>query len=324
MPNRRCVRERVLAAALAVGSCQVGASTINIDFAGIGWQPLEQVVVLAARDMWQAAIISPVVVDLSVRWGAVPAGAVDPPISDPSSPVQAFELLGVTSITAWNALGAPAAAEIVLNSSYRNRFFVDPTPYDSEEFVRVDFPGALIDPRLFEARPGTVARNRYDLLSLVAHEMGHGVGFTNSNPFLALQGKCIAELPMSDLNNCLNLGAGWLPDPTEPLELALEGDGFDGPGDLSRSDALNEVVHFAERFPPLKYDLMTPIADVGLRNCPSVADIAALNRAYGYQLNVSPWCPYPAPAPGSAPLVGIALAAMALVQRARYAGAASR
>jgi hypothetical protein len=165
-----------LAAALSAVSDLSGGSTISLEFGGLDWQPAEREVVRAARDMWQAAIVSPLNVDLTVRWGEVPAGAVAPPISDPGSPIQAFDLLGVTYITAWGALGAPAAAEIVLNSDYRNRFFVDPTPRESEEFDRVVFANALFDPRLFEAKPGSAARGRYDLLSLVAHEFGHGLG----------------------------------------------------------------------------------------------------------------------------------------------------
>jgi hypothetical protein len=69
----------------------------------------------------------------------------------------------------------------------------------------------------------------------------------------------------------------------------------------------------------LKYDLMTPIADVGLRNCPSVPDIATLNRAYGYQVNPFPWCPYPAPAPGTGLLVAIGVAALAIARHAQPA-----
>ena len=79
------------------------------------------------------------------------------------------DALGETDSLDVDSLGNPVFALISIDSS--TDFFVDPTPLDDSEFV------ATFDPQLQTAVLGGPADGRFDLMSVVLHEVGHALGW---------------------------------------------------------------------------------------------------------------------------------------------------
>src|SRR2546427_407858 len=62
------------------------------------------------------------------------------------------------------------------------RWFVDPSPSSNDEFEPTDTE------TLFAAQPGSPARGRMDLLTVVEHEIGHVLGFHHDDPIAPIAG----------------------------------------------------------------------------------------------------------------------------------------
>ncbi|MEM1067288.1 MAG: putative Ig domain-containing protein [Planctomycetota bacterium] len=80
--------------------------------------------------------------------------------------------LGLASITAWSGDGKPLAGTITVDIDADGAgWFIDDTPLDDSEFTRIYADGDAV------GRPG---ESRYDLLTLLMHEIGHLAGFTDT------------------------------------------------------------------------------------------------------------------------------------------------
>jgi len=85
--------------------------------------------------------------------------------------------LGETHTTTLDPSGNPSAGTIILDTNAAGvGWFVDPTPFDTSELSLV------LDDTAFQAAPGSPAADKYDLLTVLLHEIGHLAGFT---PYLA-------------------------------------------------------------------------------------------------------------------------------------------
>jgi hypothetical protein len=86
-------------------------------------------------------------------------------------------VLGTASVSKWDERGLPASAVITLSPDAGGYgWYVDATPDDNSEFSQVIYADAM------QAVAGVDAYGRYDLLTTVAHEIGHVLGFMSSNP----------------------------------------------------------------------------------------------------------------------------------------------
>ncbi|CAB5137262.1 hypothetical protein D3OALGB2SA_4008 [Olavius algarvensis associated proteobacterium Delta 3] len=85
--------------------------------------------------------------------------------------------LGETHTTTLDPSGNPSAGTIILDTNAAGvGWFVDPTPFDTSELSLV------LDDTAFQAAPGSPAADKYDLLTVLLHEIGHLAG---STPYLA-------------------------------------------------------------------------------------------------------------------------------------------
>src|SRR2546425_7488713 len=96
------------------------------------------------------------------------------------------------------------------------KWFVDPSPSSNDEFEPTDTE------TLFAAQPGSPARGRMDLLTVVEHEIGHVLGFHHDDPIA----------PMADVlapGRRILLPAGSIPDGSTELAAAAVGDADSAP-----------------------------------------------------------------------------------------------
>src|SRR3989441_1035564 len=103
------------------------------------------------------------------------------------------------------------------------RWFVDPSPSSNDEFEPTDTE------MLFAAQPGSPARGRMDLLTVVEHEIGHVLGFHHDDPIA----------PMADVlgpGRRILLPAGSIPDGSTELAAAAVDDADSAPPVLDLSD----------------------------------------------------------------------------------------
>src|SRR5206468_1882137 len=103
------------------------------------------------------------------------------------------------------------------------RWFVDPSPSSNDEFEPTDTE------TLFAAQPGSPARGRMDLLTVVEHEIGHVLGFHHDDPIA----------PMADVlapGRRILLPAGSIPDGSTELAAAAVDDADSAPPVLDLSD----------------------------------------------------------------------------------------
>jgi len=116
----------------------------------------------AARDLWNQ----------SMAGASVPEVAVS--VADlPGALLAQARLLGAGGIA-----DAPFA-EVVVDADAAGRgWFVDPTPMEHAEFT------AALSGESYTALPGLDAAGRYDLLTVLAHELGHVLGFAGDHEHL--------------------------------------------------------------------------------------------------------------------------------------------
>jgi RHS repeat-associated protein len=88
--------------------------------------------------------------------------------------------LGEARVTQIGPDGLPTAGTIVISPNAAGAgWFIDPTPLTSEEFSQA------VSPTAFQAAPGSPAYGKYDLLTVLLHEIGHLEGFLADDPVFA-------------------------------------------------------------------------------------------------------------------------------------------
>ena len=141
-----------------------------------------------------------------------------------------------------NTSGLPGSGMIQIDVDASGRgWFLDPTPLDHNEFA-YDAQNRLI------ASPDRGAERNYDLFTVVLHEVGHVLGFTDAYPGFAQIAQVAANGKVS----------------------------------VKIADQLIPVTSDRDHLDPsaLAGDLMSPSLSVGMRKLPSALDAAVLRAAY--------------------------------------------
>ncbi|MEO1616045.1 MAG: CARDB domain-containing protein [Planctomycetota bacterium] len=152
--------------------------------------------------------------------------------------------LGLAEITQWSGDGQPVRGKITVDTDADGHgWWIDSTPGEDSEFTRTYGEGQAL------GRPG---ETRYDLLTLLMHEVGHLAGFTDSF------GGFASLIVTSD---------GISRIATDQGDVLLTGD--------------RDHVTTGSR----PFDLMNPTLRPGIRKLPSMMNAEVLNRAHGTNLN---------------------------------------
>ncbi|MDA8744744.1 dockerin type I domain-containing protein [Rubripirellula amarantea] len=147
--------------------------------------------------------------------------------------------LGFADITSWSDDGVPLSGTITVDiDADGHGWFVDDTPLDDSEFTRQYAGGDAL------GRPG---ESRYDLLTMLMHEVGHLAGFTDSYAGFA---------------SLVNMENGVASISTSQGNVILQSD----------------LDHIATGGQP--FDLMNASLRPGLRKLPTAIDAEILSLAY--------------------------------------------
>lgn len=178
-------------------------------------------------------------------------------------------------------LGRPATVNLRINNA-AGLYFVDLTPHTEEEFTKVSTndPNGFDDsnPFFFNNFAGNAgdAANKFDLLTVIKHELGHALGWDGD--FQAFRQFMDGLFVGDDKDNQFLDGMFGA--------LTLEGDGQAGSLNESPSNNINELSHLDRTI--YANDLMNPLVSAGVRRLQSPLDIAVLGTAYGYVTNLNP------------------------------------
>jgi hypothetical protein len=152
----------------APGVAAVPGATINVTYSG--FTPAAQAAVQYAVDIWETQITSAVPIQVNANWTPFSAGA-----------------LGNAGTSAWyrNFTGAP-----LTNTWYpaalanaRNGTDLDPSRPD----ITMNFNSTYSN--WYLGTDGKTPANTYDLVTVVLHELGHGLGVSSSMTISNGQGK---------------------------------------------------------------------------------------------------------------------------------------
>ena len=152
---KRSVLLSLIAAATNISASQnLNINWINADTGQ--FTPAEAAVINSAISDWESILYVPVPHSIDIRFDHVPI---------PDALGQAYE-------AEWNHLGMPASGLIEISNSFD--FFIDPTPNTQSEFV------TPTTNYTYDAQSGSPAYNKWDLKTVVLHEIGHALGFNAS------------------------------------------------------------------------------------------------------------------------------------------------
>ena len=152
------------------------ASALTVISHGIGGNPpsnaagagnLTDIVNAAAR-MWESAYADPSVITLYFGWAPVGDAGTHTLLEQGGTPNR--EVVGI----------------ILFDNTGAVSFFLDPTPYSSEEYRRrteesQDLGAGLINVSRLYINPVGDAAGHTDLLSVALHEIGHAMGMSMAN-----------------------------------------------------------------------------------------------------------------------------------------------
>jgi len=205
--------------------------TINVTYNG--FSPAAETVFQAAVDIWEATLQTSVTIEVEANWTVLDEGVLGS--AGPN--------------TIWTSFsGAPenhyypsALADQLHGSD------LDPNEPDINANFNSDFDWYL-------GTDGNPPNDQYDLLSVVLHELGHGLGFISTKNYEIGEGSLgIDDIPYTyDTYLTLGAGGGLLIDITDPTDL---GDAFTSDNVYTNSpgatDALSGV--FPRHFAPSEY-----------------------------------------------------------------------
>ncbi len=266
-----------------LASAAAGRADIAINWTNApdAFDPAEQAVIRTAIECWERVIedygdaAQPAVLDVDISQTQTPQiGA-------------AFNIVpGVSSL--------PASASIIIdNGAFANQiggWFVDPTPTQNEEFLASGFDhyGGALAP--------SPAAGKIDLLSVVVHELGHALGFSESLSLWAAAS--------NNSTGVLTYGPG------QTIRL-LGPSNFNSLSHLSHLDAPYDLMCSAGTFPGP--DGAANRGGFGDRRVPSQLNLEILSGIYGYGVDFD-GLHAPIPEPG---MIGMFVLGGAMLMRRR-------
>ena len=175
-------------------------STINIDFNTIptAFQPAVQ----AAVDAWSASFTSKVPINVNATWDRMGSSS----ILASATPVKYFN----------NFAGAPDKDLWYASVLANNLAGKDLDLKNPEISISIN---STVSPTFYTGTDGNCPDNRYDLESVVLHELGHGMGFLSNSEYLTFGYGNIAKPTPYDAYAQLPDGRRLMDLPSPSLEL---------------------------------------------------------------------------------------------------------